>query len=708
MFSAQALSNRLLKLPDAATNDDIVADVLGSRPWTPREITKLLGPLARAKRSELLRQTLDRLKELGLQSNVVHHNLLLSSFERLSHWQQAIYELDRMNADELEATPVSMSSVASACTKAAQWQRALEVFHETRLKDAVCFNVAISACARGHRWASALRLLRSMPDAEVSVDAISYNAAISACPEWQISCALLAEMKEVQLEADAVSYGAVYASGLVPWDYACQLLQSMQEDAIQAGLINYNAAIAACSAAGRWTESLHLLMQISQPDVVSVGSAVMACQKLGQWEMALSLLHLAERKSIDLSLSACNAAISACEKAAQWNVALALLESMEESTLNSDAITYNAAIGSCDKGLQWQLAVNLLQRMNEMELEQDRISFYTAIHACESCGQWSMAQELLSKMLQEGIQDGLGADNLNRRDYLHDFQAGDPIDCFKHVVLLSFWQSLTTANESLTFLDAHAGAGVYDLQQGAATFHRNYQDGVQHLFEMDMNEKSSGIVQQFLQTLRRFNEEKATEGQLRFYLGSSGLLKQWLRPQDQAIYVEASESMMRHLKLNLEEGDDNDANLTLLQTDSYRWLLNADILEGKMLVLLDPPYDSVHSYHVWNLFIMKHLRHRWPSASVALWYPIIDDVQTQNFHQRLAGLGEDVLVAEIQVQRPYEEQQSHAGMALLAAPEELQSTLECEVSALAKMLASSPCERNVRSSVFWIGRKPKS
>eukprot|EP00913_Durusdinium_trenchii_P016189 g15214.t1 len=431
----KALSNRLLKLPDAATNDDIVADVLGSRPWTPREITKLLGPLARAKRSELLRQTLDRLKELGLQSNVVHHNLLLSSFERLSHWQQAIYELDRMNADELEATPVSMSSVASACTKAAQWQRALEVFHETRLKDAVCFNVAISACARGHRWASALRLLRSMPDAEVSVDAISYNAAISACPEWQISCALLAEMKEVQLEADAVSYGAVYASGLVPWDYACQLLQSMQEDAIQAGLINYNAAIAACSAAGRWTE------------VGAMGDGAVFAEL---WQKRDHLIL----------------------QAAQWNVALALLESMEESTLNSDAITYNAAIGSCDKGLQWQLAVNLLQRMNEMELEQDRISFYTAIHACESCGQWSMAQELLSKMLQEGIQDGLGADNLNRRDYLHDFQAGDPIDCFKHVVLLSFWQSLTTANESLTFLDAHAGAGVYDLQQGAATFHR--------------------------------------------------------------------------------------------------------------------------------------------------------------------------------------------------------------------------------------------
>lgn len=28
-FTLEALSNRLLKLPDAATNDDIVADVLG-------------------------------------------------------------------------------------------------------------------------------------------------------------------------------------------------------------------------------------------------------------------------------------------------------------------------------------------------------------------------------------------------------------------------------------------------------------------------------------------------------------------------------------------------------------------------------------------------------------------------------------------------------------------------------------------------------
>ena len=40
-------------------------------------------------------------------------------------------------------------------------------------------------------------------------------------------------------------------------------------------------------------------------------------------------------------------------------------------------------------------------------------------------------------------------------------------------VLLSFWQRLAAAGDPLMFVDAHAGAGVYELSQGAATFHRN-------------------------------------------------------------------------------------------------------------------------------------------------------------------------------------------------------------------------------------------
>ena len=42
-------------------------------------------------------------QELGLQSNVVHRNLLLSAYERLSHWQHAIAELRNLRDCTLEA-----------------------------------------------------------------------------------------------------------------------------------------------------------------------------------------------------------------------------------------------------------------------------------------------------------------------------------------------------------------------------------------------------------------------------------------------------------------------------------------------------------------------------------------------------------------------------------------------------------------------------
>ena len=195
----EALSAQLLRLPDDTASGRIL-QVLGvDCPSLPAQhVTSLLRPLARRKRSILLQRTLESLEEFGLQSNVVHRNLLLSAYERLSHWQHAIAELRNLRDCSLEATAVTMSSVSSACTKASQWQKALDVFQDTRFKDTICFNVAIAACARGQRWISAVRLLREMQASKVPVDEISYNSAINACVEWQTALALLAEMKEAK------------------------------------------------------------------------------------------------------------------------------------------------------------------------------------------------------------------------------------------------------------------------------------------------------------------------------------------------------------------------------------------------------------------------------------------------------------------------------------------------------------------------------
>ncbi|CAJ1461899.1 unnamed protein product, partial [Effrenium voratum] len=557
-----------------------------------------------------------------------------------------------------------------------------------RARDTVCFNVAISACA-SEAWPAALHLLREMPSAEVAVDEVSYNAAISAV-SWPMAIALLAEMKEVKLRADAVSYGAALKGS--SWAAAGQLLQKMHQDQVQLDLIACNAAISACSASSRWTESLALYASLETPDEVSLSSTLLACQKAAQWEMSLSVLSGARRRSG----TALNHVVGACEKASQWQAALLL--AMEDSAVQSDAITYNAVISACDKGHQWLRAVEVLDSMARRRLQRDRISFYSAIHACETCGAWSCALELLEQMLRLSVEDCLGADSLQRRDYVHAFQAGDPIDCFKHVVVLALWQHLVASSSGgLDCLDLHAGAGRYDLRRGDSQFHRNFEDGVLHL-DRALGVGASFTVMQYLQTLRR---NGADEEGLRYYLGSCGLLQQWLRPQDRAWFFEASEGVMQQLQTHCHGG----SGITLLQEDSYRWLLSQDISSvGRGLVLLDPPYDSVDSYHVWNIFMLKCLRQRWPDMVLVLWYPCIDAAQTQNLHLRLAELGEEVLIAEMEVQRPHEDQQSRAGMALLGAPVDFQHPLECELSTLARMLASSPHDRKVEPFISWLGK----
>eukprot|EP00435_Cladocopium_sp_Y103_P052522 s587_g16.t1 len=622
------VASRLLRLPDDATSGRIV-EVLGANAAALRaqQVTSLLRPLARAKRSRLLRKTLRSLEALGLRSNVVHRNLLLSALERLSHWQHALEELRDLRGEALEATAATMSTVSSACAKASEWQKALEVFGDTRrlsselvmisFKDTICFNVAISACARGDRWITAVRLLREMQATEVQVDAISYNSAINAC-QWPMGLALLAEMKEVGLQADVVSYGAASWVSLRVGGRGWQPTnddepQSMRADTVAPDLVTVNAAIAACSLRGRWTGA-----------------------------------RFAADASIELSVTACNAAVSTCEKDAKG---MRMANGM-------------GMVDSADD--QLHVSVVCSQRI---QLQHDRISFYTAIHACESCGNWRGAQELLAEM--------------------------------------------------------------------------NYQDGIQHLDAIANEHSCTAVVMRYLQSLRYFNRQKQAEGdQLRFYLGSSGLLNLWLRPQDKEPCLSDHPWLGRVLMFQVSNRG-HCADLRLLQADSYRWLLDVNGTDafGRGLVLLDPPYDSepwrndvwpmdgfvrdcmamtrllnsllpnlvpkldefpivwtlpsstkVNSYHVWNLFIMKHIRQTWPLTSVALWYPIIDTSQTENFHTRLAELGEDVLVAEIEasgrvesVERPHEQQQSRAGKEAKIC----QHVLECELSALAQMLASS-------------------
>ena len=54
-------------------------------------------------------------------------------------------------------------------------------------------------------------------------------------------------------------------------------------------------------------------------------------------------------------------------------------------------------------------------------------------------------------------------------NYRHSFHAGNNADVVKHCLLIALVQALQLKDSALTFIDTHAGCGIYDLQGEEAT-----------------------------------------------------------------------------------------------------------------------------------------------------------------------------------------------------------------------------------------------
>eukprot|EP00438_Fugacium_kawagutii_P025184 Skav201056 [mRNA] locus=scaffold215:282578:286312:- [translate_table: standard] len=98
---------------------------------------------------------------------------------------------------------VLVTSVLTACGRAARCDRAIQLFHDCfttwrMVPTAVSYAAVINACAKGSYWQMALHLFRSCSFAGAHEEAESFatSAAISACgraKQWQSALVLLQE-----------------------------------------------------------------------------------------------------------------------------------------------------------------------------------------------------------------------------------------------------------------------------------------------------------------------------------------------------------------------------------------------------------------------------------------------------------------------------------------------------------------------------------
>ncbi len=193
-------------------------------------------------------------------------------------------------------------------------------------------------------------------------------------------------------------------------------------------------------------------------------------------------------------------------------------------------------------------------------------------------------------------------------NYRHIYHAGNFADVIKHIVLVLCLDYLQKKEGPLCIVDAHAGAGLYDLRSDEAAKTREWERGIGCLQDTsdapDDLRLYLGMVRDGLNAGR--------------YPGSPLLLARRLRPQDRLIANELHEPAFEALRKVLTPFKKARA----ARMDAYE-CIRAHIppAERRGLVLIDPPFEEKDEFETLTRQ-MKQWKKRWASGVYVLWYPI--------------------------------------------------------------------------------------
>ncbi|MCB1555999.1 MAG: 23S rRNA (adenine(2030)-N(6))-methyltransferase RlmJ [Alphaproteobacteria bacterium] len=208
--------------------------------------------------------------------------------------------------------------------------------------------------------------------------------------------------------------------------------------------------------------------------------------------------------------------------------------------------------------------------------------------------------------------------------YQHIYHAGGWFDVHKHAVLCALWQKMAGAGDSpLTFVDTHAGRGVYDLSAPEARKIAEYETGIGRLDPARLPPPFAPYVY----ALRQWKP---------YYPGSAGCIAALKNPSDSMVLYEKHPGEIQFLQGALGRMP----NISIVQEDGHEGAL-AQAGGGETLVVIDPSYEVKTEYQE-TAETVRALLAKAPETKILVWYPVLaggtrqevlqagwDDLETQ-------------------------------------------------------------------------------
>ncbi len=216
--------------------------------------------------------------------------------------------------------------------------------------------------------------------------------------------------------------------------------------------------------------------------------------------------------------------------------------------------------------------------------------------------------------------------------YRHAFHAGNHADVLKHAVLVHLLAYLTRKEKPLWYVDTHAGAAGYALDQAWAQKNAEFETGIGRLWKGKEELRGAPpLVAAYLEQVRALNPD----GRLRAYPGSSQIAMRLLREQDRLRLFELHSTEGRGLKAHFAK----DSPRVMVQAgdgfDGLRSVLPPPSRRG--LVLMDPSYEDKRDYARARAALEDALQ-RFATGVYLLWYPQVQRRESGQFPASLKRL----------------------------------------------------------------------
>lgn len=216
--------------------------------------------------------------------------------------------------------------------------------------------------------------------------------------------------------------------------------------------------------------------------------------------------------------------------------------------------------------------------------------------------------------------------------YQHAYHAGNLADLHKHAALAWMMDYLTAKPKPLTYLETHAGRGLYDLSGPEAAKTGEAQAGITRALDEDWLGPDHPLSQA-LDQVRSMHGPNA-------YPGSPLIARYFLRPEDNVHLAE----------LHPTEHD------ALAQVGGFAHLHRQDGFQmanalcpptpRRGLLLIDPSYEVKADYQTVPRHIAK-LARKWNVGVIALWYPVLADNRQAGMVRELVADHPDALLSQV-------------------------------------------------------------